>query len=206
MNTPLCLRTENEVRNSGSFQPPPPLSMPYPPELTSAPERLWCKGVAAAPQVTVVLPTHNRPRLLKEAMTSLVAQTHRDWEVIVVGDGSTPKAALETADPRFQMVRHSVSLGGAAAKNTGLRHARGEIVAFLDDDDLYAPEYLARAVEALRLRPDLDVVFMGATWFGTHAASGQHNYDRGMQAFMDGAGAPSVRWCVVRGAGSEGNT
>jgi GT2 family glycosyltransferase len=163
--------------------------MPYPPELTSSPERLWRRGAAATPQVTVVLPTHNRPQLLKDAMASLVAQTHRSWEAIVVDDGSTPKATLETADPRFRIVRHSVSLGGAAAKNTGLRHARGDVVAFLDDDDLYAPEYLARAVEALQLRPDLDVVFMGVTWFGTYAASGQHNYDRAMHVLMATAGA-----------------
>lgn len=125
---------------------------------------------SAAPLVSVVIPTHNRPGLLREALASVAAQTCTDWEVVVVDDGSTPPidaAALETiVGPRLRLVRHEQPRGVAAARNSGFAAARGELIAQLDDDDRLAPEALSAAAAALR---DADVAFIGVDAFGDEA-------------------------------------
>ena len=125
---------------------------------------------SAAPLVSVVIPTHNRPELLREALASVAAQTCTDWEVVVVDDGSTPPidaAALETiVGPRLRLVRHEQPRGVAAARNSGFAAARGELIAQLDDDDRLAPEALSAAAAALR---DADVAFIGVDAFGDEA-------------------------------------
>lgn len=139
-------------------------------------------------RITVVVPTHNRPRLLAEALASLGQQTFTDWEAIVVDDASTPAVDSNLGDPRIRVVRVEPGRGGAAAKNRGIAEARGEIVAYLDDDDEYDPAYLARALDALERHPDIDVVYMGVTWFGNNGAWGQTNYDQTMERFLANAG------------------
>ncbi len=143
---------------------------------------------AKAPRLSVILPTHNRPQLLREAIDSVRAQTHADWELIVVDDASEPPVPHDLGDSRIRVVRHDAALGGAAAKNTGVHHALGNVLAFLDDDDCYAPHYLARAFEALDAHADIDVVFMGVSWFGSRAESGERNYGQAMSAFLAQAG------------------
>lgn len=138
------------------------------------------------PRVSVILPTHNRPGLLAEALSSLNKQTLADWEAVIVDDASTPPVSLNNS--RLRIIRHDVSQGGAAAKDTGIRHASGEVLAFLDDDDLYAPQYLECALDVLDHHPELDVVFMGVTWFGTGATWGQKNYDVAMSKCLAEAG------------------
>jgi GT2 family glycosyltransferase len=154
-----------------------------------------------APQVSIVVPSHDRPQLLAEAMASLLAQEFSSWEAIVVDDASTPPVKLVVQDDRFRVIRHGVSLGGAAAKNTGIRHASGDILAFLDDDDRLAPAYLSQAVAVLRQHPELDVVFMGCTWFGLNAKSGQRNYDLAMESFLQAASGQRAGNIVLFDAG-----
>lgn len=124
----------------------------------------------AAPRVSVVIPTYNRPALLREALASIAAQTCTDWEVVVVDDGSTPPidaAALEAVvNGRLRLVRHDQPHGVAAARNSGFAAARGELIAQLDDDDRLAPEALSAATQALR---DADVAFIGVDAFGDEA-------------------------------------
>ncbi len=142
------------------------------------------------PLVSVILPTHNRPGLLSEALDSLIRQTVTDMEVVIVDDASTPPASLD--DPRSRIIRHDISLGGAAAKNTGIHNASGKVLAFLDDDHLYAPRYLERALEVLDHHPGVDVVFMGVSWFGTAATWGQKNYDAAMAKCLAEAGGETI--------------
>ena len=142
------------------------------------------------PRVSVILPTHNRPELLAEALASLREQTLTDWEAVIVDDASTPPVSLN--NPRLRIIRHDLSRGGAAAKSMGIRHAFGEVLAFLDDDDLYAPQYLERALEVLDRHPELDVVFMGVSWFGTSATWGQKNYDVAMSKCLAEAGGAAI--------------
>lgn len=139
------------------------------------------------PRVSIILPTHNRPALLAEAIASVRAQNCADWELIVVDDASTPPAAIPD-DPRIRLVRQAPAGGGAAAKNRGIADAHGTFVAYLDDDDLYDPAYLERALAAFDRHPEIDVVFMGVAWFGSNGAWGQTNYDQAMERFLAHAG------------------
>lgn len=105
--------------------------------------------MARAPQVSVVIPTRNRPSLVMRAITSALAQTLHDIEVIVVVDGPDP-ATIETLarcdDPRLRVVELAESGGAPAARNIGVQHAAGEWTALLDDDDEWLPEKLAEQV------------------------------------------------------------
>lgn len=114
-------------------------------------------GVAAdsaGPLVTVVVPTRNRPALLKEALASLLAQDYPHWEAIVVNDGGVDvEPVVRALDPEGQRLRYVVHprpLGPGAARNTALKLARGEIVCYLDDDDLLRPDHLSTVVAGLR--------------------------------------------------------
>lgn len=149
------------------------------------------------PSISIILPTHNRPELLAEALASIREQTVADWEVIIVDDASTPPVPLEQHDSRIRVVRHPVSRGGAAAKNTGIHEASADILAFLDDDDLYAPGYIENALGLLNRHPELDVVFMGVTWFGSAGANGQRNYDLAMKKTLQEAHGDPVEDGVI---------
>lgn len=125
--------------------------------------------------------------MLREALDSVSKQTFDNWEAIIVDDGSTPPVAQALQDARVSLLRHASPIGGAAGKNTGIKNARGEILAFLDDDDCYAPKYLERAVEVLDSNPGLDVVFMGVSWFGSNSVWSQQDYDLAMESFLSRA-------------------
>lgn len=105
------------------------------------------------PRVSVVVPTCDRPELLMRALTSVLAQTFTDFEVVVVDDGQEPVAERVLAalgDGRIRSVRHSPGRqGGSKARNTGIREARAELVAFLDDDDVWEADKLERQIRAM---------------------------------------------------------
>jgi glycosyltransferase involved in cell wall biosynthesis len=100
------------------------------------------------PRVSVVIPAYNADPLLAETLASIEAQTYNDWEVIVADDASTDGTAgvVESFGGRFRLVRSEVNEGPAGARNRALAAARGELVAFLDADDLWLPAYLERTV------------------------------------------------------------
>jgi glycosyltransferase involved in cell wall biosynthesis len=103
--------------------------------------------------VTVVIPTRNRPQLVGRAVTSALAQTQASLEVVVVIDGpdeATRAALARLPDPRLRVVALPASVGAQEARNAGVREARGRWVAFLDDDDEWRPQKLARQVAAGR--------------------------------------------------------
>jgi len=98
------------------------------------------------PRVSVVLPTFNRLRFLREAVDSVFAQTYQDWELIVADDGSGAEtlaylAGLE-ASPRVKLTRLMHTGNPGAVRNAALRQARGQFIAFLDSDDLWMPDKL----------------------------------------------------------------
>jgi glycosyltransferase involved in cell wall biosynthesis len=99
--------------------------------------------------VSVIIPTLHRPRLLTRALASVFGQTWRRLEVIVVVDGPDPDtvAILQTMDdPRLHVIVNSESLTAAGARNVGMDRAKGQWIAFLDDDDEWLPEKLAKQV------------------------------------------------------------
>ena len=99
--------------------------------------------------VSVIIPTLHRPTLLTRALASVFRQTWRELEVIVIVDGPDPEtiAVLQTIDdPRLRIIVNPHSLTAAGARNAGMDHAKGEWIAFLDDDDEWLPEKLAKQV------------------------------------------------------------
>lgn len=125
-------------------------------------------------QITAIIPTLNRPILLKEAIKSLLKQTLVPSEIIVVDDGSSiavDAIALQREfGPTLRVLRNDKSLGLAYARNLGVAEASGHYVVHLDDDDLLAPETLVEAYTLLENEPDLKVVFLGVLGFGQNAA------------------------------------
>src|SRR5215475_4171459 len=102
------------------------------------------------PHVSVVIPTRQRPKLLKRALDSVFAQTFRQFEAIVVLDGQdddTVRALTTIVDPRIRVFVNPHSLTAAGARNVGVSHARGEWIAFLDDDDEWLPDKLEKQLE-----------------------------------------------------------
>lgn len=107
----------------------------------------------ATPRFSVVIPAYNAPRTIGAAIRSVLQQNERDLELIVVDDGSkddTPAVAREAIgdDARGRVV-HQDNQGVAGARNTGIDQARGEFVSFLDNDDLWLPQYLTQMGEEL---------------------------------------------------------
>jgi glycosyltransferase involved in cell wall biosynthesis len=103
--------------------------------------------------VSVVVPTHNRSRLLATTLRSVLRQRDVELEVIVVDEASTddtPAMLAALPDARVRVVRHERPLGVSTARNRGAAEARGEWVAFLDDDDLWAPGKLVSQLDAAR--------------------------------------------------------
>jgi glycosyltransferase involved in cell wall biosynthesis len=104
-----------------------------------------------APQVSVVIPTHNRSAMLQLTLRTELWQQQVELEAIVVDDGSTDDTATAVArlaDRRVRLVRHDTPQGVSVARNRGIHEARGDWIAFLDDDDLWAPHKLASQLEA----------------------------------------------------------
>ena len=115
------------------------------------------------PLVSIVMPVYNS-RWLKEAVDSVLAQTYRNCELILVDDCSTLPATLETltgfqATPNIKIIRNQKNLGISGATNAGIEAGRGEYVAFMDHDDLLHPEALAYFVRTLNDGHDDDVFY-----------------------------------------------
>ena len=105
----------------------------------------------AAPQISVVIPTHGRWPLLQRALQAALGQQDVEVEVVVVDDGSPDETAARLAqidDARLRVVHHAVATGVSRARNDGIAAARAPWLAFLDDDDLWAPRKCADQLAA----------------------------------------------------------
>ena len=127
------------------------------------------------PLVSVVVPTHNRRRLLKKSIKSVLSQTYSNLEIIVVNDASSDGSEdylkhLEEQDSRVHSVHNKKALGGAAARNIGIRNSQGEFIAFLDDDDEWLPEKTHKQVDFFQESPHVAVV---SCWYHTRSESGE---------------------------------
>lgn len=123
------------------------------------------------PLISVIIPTFRRPEHLKQAVQSVLDQTCSSLEIIVVDDNdSETSEARETrlvmqdfsADHRVRYIEHGTNRGGAAARNAGIMHARGEYISFLDDDDVYLPGKVEASLDVLRSQsPTIGGVYTG---------------------------------------------
>ncbi len=108
------------------------------------------------PIVSVVIPTYNRRTKLKRAVDSVLNQTFKDIEVIIVDNASvdgTQELINGTKDQRIRYIRHDTNKGGPAARNTGIKNAKAPLIALLDDDDEWLPEKLAKQVDKFKQAP-----------------------------------------------------
>jgi len=118
--------------------------------------------------VSIVLPTRNRPRELAEALERVAAQIHLELELVLLRDGGSPLEARATEIlgklefPAHVLEHEDPPHGLAASRNRGVDAARGDAVAFLDDDDLWEPGHVAKLALALDRDPELDVVYSDA--------------------------------------------
>lgn len=104
------------------------------------------------PRVSVILPVFNRAATIRRCVDSVRAQTLADWELVVVDDASSDESAAiitSDGDARIRLLRHERNRGAAAARNTAMREAHGEYVAWIDSDDEWMPEKLARQLALL---------------------------------------------------------
>jgi glycosyltransferase involved in cell wall biosynthesis len=111
------------------------------------------------PKVSVIIPTWNRPELLRDAVVSVLHQTEQDFEVLVVDDhseyGVAEKIARDLGDPRIHYIRQPEHRGVGAARNIGIASARAPYIAFLDDDDQWLPQKLSVQLRALETSPPI---------------------------------------------------
>jgi hypothetical protein len=128
-----------------------------------APTMAWIEQatLSTSPLVSIVLPTHNRARRLRQAVESVLAQTYERWELLIVDDGSedeTPAVVASFDDPRVRGIR--IDHGGVCvARNAALDLAGGDLVAYLDDDNTMHPGWLKSAVWAFEQRPSVEVLY-----------------------------------------------
>ena len=128
-----------------------------------------------APTVSVIIPAYNASKYICEAVNSVFAQTFTSHETIVINDGSDDTVELERElkryPPNLRYIKQD-NLGAAAARNTGLRAAAGEFVAFLDADDTWFPDFLEKQVEFLN-RSNADLVYADALLSGNSPLAGR---------------------------------
>src|SRR4051812_18502377 len=113
------------------------------------------------PQVSVIIPAFNAEATIAQAVRAVRQQTFGDWELIVVDDGSTDSTVQRAEaidDCRIRLIAASHA-GAARARNLGIAHARGELITFLDADDLWTAGKLEHQVEALRACPAAGAVY-----------------------------------------------
>ncbi len=141
--------------------------------------------INSATLVSVVMPTWNRENTIGHAIRSVRSQTHQNWELLICDDGSTDntqKIVTEFGDTRIRYFKLPKA-NGAVARNHGMRKASGELIAFLDSDNIWSPEYLSTVVAAMNADKDLDMHYtalMDITlheYTVTHSRIHYHEFD-----------------------------
>ena len=110
-------------------------------------------------KVSIIIPTYNREKYLKAAIESALAQSYDNYEIIIVDDGSTDATQsiihfYTEKFPQKVFSKYQNNSGATVARNNGLRMAQGELIAFLDSDDLYAETKLEQQVSLFKSNPD----------------------------------------------------
>ena len=151
------------------------------------------------PEVSVIIPTHNRRAMVREAADSVLAQSAASFELIVVDDGSSDGTPEDLARLRAQFaktvrIERIANRGPAAARNHGVAIARAPLIAFLDSDDLWAPDKLARHLEFMRENPGYSISHTDEIWIrnGRRVNPGLRHRKRAGDFFVE-----SLRTCLV---------
>ena len=120
---------------------------------------------ARHPAVSIIIPTYNRAHRVTQAVDSVLAQTYTDFELMVVDDGSTDDTTdrLAAYGDRIRVVRQD-NLGASAARNAGIRRAKGRYIAFLDSDDLWKPDKLAVQIDLVSRDRSVKICYTEEIW------------------------------------------
>lgn len=154
------------------------------PDIARASASMGVPCESAAPIISVIIPAYNVAPYIGETLDGVFAQTFTDFEVIIVNDGSPDSEEFELAiQPYLDRICYlkQENRGASAARNAGLRAARGELVAFLDADDLWSPNYLDAQLNFMR-EFDCDLACADAMIFGVSADSGRTYMESLMEA------------------------
>lgn len=129
-----------------------------------------------SPLVSVIVPAYDVAKFIGETLNSAFAQSFNDYEVIVVNDGSPDTLELERTlapyMPRILYIKQE-NRGVSAARNTGIKAARGSLIAFLDGDDVWLPHYLEVQVQRIQADPTIDVLYPNVVMFGGASEDGE---------------------------------
>ena len=105
------------------------------------------------PKINIIIPTYNRADLLPRAIDSVLKQSYRNWEAVIIDDGSTDeteKVVKRYTDTRIHYIKHKLNPGIPAARNTGIKKSKGKYIALLDSDDEWLPQKLACQIKAFK--------------------------------------------------------
>lgn len=121
--------------------------------------------MSLVPLASVIIPTFNRAVFLREAIDSVLAQTEKNFELIVVDDGSNDatRAVAESYGARLRYF-FQANAGASAARNTGIKNARGQFITFLDSDDLWQPKKLARQIAWMQAHLEIMLCYTDEIW------------------------------------------
>ena len=114
------------------------------------------------PLVSVVMPVYNGAEFLAETIESVFRQTYRNLELIIVNDGSTDDSERVVggfSDPRLRYLKHTTNRGAKAARRAALDVAKGSLISYIDQDDLFLPSKLESQARALSEHPEMSLVF-----------------------------------------------
>jgi glycosyltransferase involved in cell wall biosynthesis len=159
-------------------------------------------AAAAPPLVSIVIPAYNCAEFINEALQSIYRQTYSHWEIIVVDDGSTDATSSILALHR-KRIRYFAqeNKGTAAARNAGLRQVRGDLIAFLDNDDVWLPEKLEHQVRVMQAWPDCGLVFTDGKTFTEAGVRRESVLSQRLHSWLDAhaTGDPLVaKGCMFR--------
>lgn len=146
------------------------------------------------PKISVVIPTYNNAALLHETLEGVRRQTFRDFEIIVVDDGSTDTTAEATRryEPSIRYI-YQPNQGPAAARNRGVSLARGNFIAFCDHDDIWNERHLELLTDCFAARPSAAMVFDNAQYFGEGITSEKSHVNSGVGSSLAGKMVPIKR-------------
>jgi glycosyltransferase involved in cell wall biosynthesis len=136
-------------------------------------------------QISVIVPIFNGALYINEAIKSLLSQEIDNLEILIIDDGSTDNFESQLdcfGDPRLQIIKQ-VNSGAAEARNNGIRKARGEFIAFLDADDIWAPNKLKIQLEQIRGCKDVNMVYCHIKEFYDESINGYNEVQKGVKTF-----------------------
>lgn len=138
------------------------------------------------PQISVIIPIYNNALYIQEAITSVLSQGFEKLEILVIDDGSTDDFEEKIKgfnNPRIRLIKQ-LNSGAAEARNNGIRNAKGEFIAFLDADDIWAPNKLKLQLEVLINRTDINMVYGQVKEFYDSSIKGHTDLQKEVKTFL----------------------